>query len=347
MDDGEVPVAAPLAARRLLDGLAFDEGYGSPVGRWDDVVVRVGVTARADLMVVSYDRQDLAHASSRRPSPELSWFRSGQWFGSSFTGFVDRVWPLDVMPSGDLLAVVSRRDDDRWWAEVVAVRDIGRPEPLRLLYERRRVRSVRSGSQVWVPAGTVWDGPNVLDVAMDAASGVWAVLSGPDGCGLSRWGVDGGEPVSVPLPSGVEVLALTPLLDGMRVLARQHPDGQRYVLDLDLIGEVRRVIGLGGERTCLQPVGVAVGADRILLGGYDEGTPCLAQAEIRPADPPAGPALGAFPLGYHADTHPVGMRPPGLRTVGAAGSRLYLVDSWSGDDDGTFDSVHVIDLADP
>jgi hypothetical protein len=100
---------------------------------------------------------------------------------------------------------------------------------------------------------------------MDAASGVWAVLSGPDGCGLSRWGVDGGEPVSVPLPGGVKVLALTPLLDGMRVLARQHPDGQQYVLDLDLIGEVRRVIGLGGERACPKPVGVAVSADRILL----------------------------------------------------------------------------------
>jgi hypothetical protein len=347
MDDGEVPVAAPLAARRLLDGLALHQGYESPVGRWDDVVVHVGVTARADLMVITYDRNDLAHASSRRPSPEVSWFRSGQWFSASFTGFVESVWPLDVSPSGDLLAVVSRRDDDRWWAEVLAVRDIGRPEPLRLLYERGRVRSFRSGSQVWVPAGTVWDGPKLLNVAMDAASGVWAVLSGPDGCSLSRWALDGGEPVSVPLPGGVEVLALTPLLDGMRVLARQHPDGRRYVLDLNLIGEVRRVIGLGSGRMCPRPVGVVVGADRILLGGHDDGTPCLALAEIRPADPPAGATLGAFPLGYHADPHPVDVQPPGLHTVGAADSRLYLVDSWSDDSDGRFDSLHVIDLADP
>jgi hypothetical protein len=347
VDDGGVPVAAELAARRLLDGLAFDGGSESPVGRWDDVVVWVGVTARADLMVVSYDRNDLAHASSRRPSPDVAWFRSGQWSGSGLTGFVDGVWPLDVMPSGDLLAMVAQRDDDRWWAEVVVVRDIGRPEPQRLLYERRRVRSVSSESQVWVPAGIVWDGPKVLNVAMDAASGVWAVLSGRDGCVLSRWDVAGGEPVSVPLPGGVEVLALTPLLDGMRVVARQHPDGRRYVLDLDLIGEVRRVIGLGGEWTCRQLVGAAVGADRVLLAGYDDGTPCLALAELRPADPQAGLALGAFPLGYQADPYPVGVRPPELRTVGAASSRLYLVDCLSDDDDGTFDSVHVIDLADP
>ena len=53
------------------------------------------------------------------------------------------------------------------------------------------------------------------------------------------------------------------------------------------------------------------------------------------------------PVGYHADPHPVGVRPPGLHPVGAAGSRLYLVDSRSDDNDGTFDSVHVIDLADP
>jgi hypothetical protein len=133
----------------------------------------------------------------------------------------------------------------------------------------------------------------------------------------------------------------------MRVLARERGDGRRYVLDVDLVGEVRRVIGLGGARVCPQPVGVAVGAGRILLGGHAGKTPCLALAEVRPADPVAGATPGAFPLGYDADPHPVGVRPPGLRAVGAASSRLYLVDSWSGDNDGTFDSVHVIDLADP